>query len=286
MKMDVTFDYISTNGIKLHTAFSGPKEGKPVILLHGFPDAWFGWESQIHALSSAGFRVIAPDQRGYNLSNKPKGKKNYRMNILVQDILGLADNLGLDKFYLAGHDFGAIVGWSIAMSSPERLHRLVIANVPHPQVMQKYLRSNFAQLRKSWYAIFFKIPKMPEWFVRRRNWKLLMSAMAKGLSEEERNRYREAWAQENAITSMINWYRAVSLRSSGSNVSAQITVPTLILWGKQDPHLSYEMAELSLDVCENGQLIAFDEASHWVHQDEPDRFNQLLIDHFKKANGF
>ena len=280
--MDVTFDYISTNGIKLHTAFSGLKEGKPVILLHGFPDTWFGWESQIHALGSAGFRIIIPDQRGYNLSDKPKGKKNYRMKILVQDILGLADDLGLDKFYLAGHDFGAMVSWSIAMSSPERLHRLVIANVPHPQVMQKYLRSNLAQLRKSWYALFFKIPKLPEWFVRRRNWKFIMSAMAKGLSEEERNRYREAWAQENAITSMINWYRAVAFRSSGSNAPAQITVPTLILWGKQDPHLSYEMAELSLDSCENGLLITFEEASHWVHQDEPDRFNQLMIDHFKK----
>jgi pimeloyl-ACP methyl ester carboxylesterase len=284
--MEITFDNVSTNGINLHTAFSGPKDGKPVILLHGFPDAWFGWESQIRALSLAGFRVIAPDQRGYNLSDKPKGKKNYRMNFLVKDILGLADNLGLDKFYLAGHDFGAIVGWSIAMSSPERLYRLVIANVPHPQVMQKYLRSNIAQLRKSWYALFFKIPKLPEWFVRRRSWKFIMSAMAKGLSEEERNRYREAWVQENAITSMINWYRAVSLRSSGTNALAQITIPTLILWGKQDPHLSYEMAELSLDVCENGQLIAFEEASHWVHQDEPDRFNQLLIDHFKKDNGF
>ncbi len=284
--MDITFDYLSSNRIKLHTAFFGPKNGKPVILLHGFPDAWFGWESQIQALASEGFRVIIPDQRGYNLSDKPKGKNNYRMNILVQDILCLADTLGLDKFYLAGHDFGAMVSWSIAMFSPDRLHNLVIANVPHPQVMQKYLRSNFAQLRKSWYAFFFKIPKIPEWFIRRRNWRMLMSVMAKGLSEEERNRYREAWAQKNALTSMINWYRAMSFRSSKSTSLVQINVPTLILWGKQDPHLSYEMAELSLDACENGQLITFEEASHWVHQDEPDRFNKLMIDHFKNTKGF
>ncbi len=280
--MKVTFDYIPTNGIKLHTAFSGPKDGTPVILLHGFPDTWFGWESQIQALSSEGFRVIVPDQRGYNLSDKPKGKANYRMNILSQDILGLADTLGLDRFQLAGHDFGALVSWSIAMFSPERLNSLVIANVPHPHVMQKYLRNNFAQLRKSWYAFFFRIPKLPEKFVRRKNWNLLISAMAKGLSEEEKNRYREAWAQENAITSMINWYRAISVRSnSQSKTSSRITVPTLILWGKKDPHISYEMAQLSVDVCEDGQLITFEEASHWVHQDEPDRFNQLMIDHIK-----
>ncbi len=281
--MEVTFDYVPTNGIKLHTAFSGPKNGKPVILLHGFPDAWFGWESQIHALTSVGFRVIIPDQRGYNFSDKPKGKAKYRMSILGQDILGLADTLGLGRFHLAGHDFGAMVSWVIAMSSPERLQRLVIANVPHPEVMQQYIRKNLAQLRKSWYAFFFRIPKIPEWFVRRRNWNRLISAMAKGLSKEEQDRYREAWAQENAITSMINWYRAMKVRSSSkSRTSTRITVPTLILWGKQDPHLSYEMAQLSVDVCESGQLITFEEASHWVHQDEPDRFNQLMIDHFKK----
>ncbi len=281
--MEITFDYVPTNGIKLHTAFSGPKNGKPVFLLHGFPDAWFGWESQIHALASVGFRVIVPDQRGYNLSDKPKGKAKYRMNIRTQDILGLADSLDLDRFYLAGHDFGAMVSWSIAMFSPERLQCLVIANVPHPLVMQQYIRKNLAQLRKSWYAFFFRIPKLPERFVRRKNWNRLMSAMAKGLSEEERNRYRDAWAQENAITSMINWYRAVSIRSSSqeSTTSIRITVPTLILWGKQDPHISYEMAQLSEAVCENWRLITFEEASHWVHQDEPDRFNKLMIDHFK-----
>ncbi|MHA1206330.1 MAG: alpha/beta fold hydrolase [Candidatus Hodarchaeales archaeon] len=281
--MDVTFNYISTNGIKLHTAFCGPENGKPVILLHGFPDAWFGWESQIQELASEGFRVIIPDQRGYNLSDKPKGKSNYHMRVLSEDILGLADSLELDKFHLVGHDFGAMVSWSIATISPERLQSLIIANVPHPRVMQKFLRKNLGQIRKSWYAFFFRIPRLPEKFVRRKNWKLLISAMARGLSDEERNRYREAWAQENAITSMINWYRAICVRSnSQSKTSSRITVPTIILWGKKDPHLSYEMAQLSVDVCEDGKLITFEEASHWVHQDEPDRFNQLMIDHIKR----
>ncbi|MHA2388122.1 MAG: alpha/beta fold hydrolase [Candidatus Hodarchaeales archaeon] len=280
--MEITYDYIPTNGIRLHTAIAGPKNGTPVILLHGFPDAWFGWQSQIHALVSEGFHVIVPDQRGYNLSDKPKGKTKYHLNILSQDILGLADSLGLDQFHLAGHDFGAMVSWIIAMSSPERLKKLVIANVPHPIVMQQFIRKNFAQMRKSWYAFFFKIPKLPEWYARRKNWKMLMSAMAKGLSEKERNQYRDAWAQENAMTSMINWYRVMSLRSSArSDRTPKIHIPTLILWGKRDHYLSYEMAQLSVEVCEDGKLVTFEDASHWVHQDEPDRFNQLMIEHFK-----
>ena len=112
-----------------------------------------------------------------------------------------------------------------------------------------------------------------------------MRVMAKGLTEEKRNHYREAWSQENAITSMINWYRAISLRGSSqlkSKKSSKITVPTRLLWGKNDPHLSYEMAQLSVYVCENGELITFDNASHWVHQDEPKLFNSLMIEHFEK----
>jgi len=144
--MNITFDYISTNGIKLHTALDGPKDGKPVILLHGFPDAWFGWAAQIPALAAAGFRVIVPDQRGYNLSDKPRGKAQYRINILGQDILGLADALSIDRFHLVGHDFGAMVSWELAMTFPDRLDRLVIANVPHPYVMRQYLRKSQANV--------------------------------------------------------------------------------------------------------------------------------------------
>jgi pimeloyl-ACP methyl ester carboxylesterase len=278
------FEFIPTNGIKLHTALGGRESGEPVILLHGFPDAWFGWEFQISALTSSGFRVVVPDQRGYNLSDKPKGVANYQMSVLTKDILGLADSLGFDRFHLAGHDFGALVSWSLAMSSPDRLQRLVIANVPHPHIMRQYIRRNLSQIRKSWYAFIFKIPILPEWIIRRRNWKILMSAMAIGLSEEHRNRYREAWSQQNAMTSMINWYRAVSVRfSSQGTEPSSITTPTLILWGKLDPHISYEMAQLSVEICENGHLVTFDKASHWVHQDEPEEFNKLMINHFSSG---
>ena len=131
-EMAMNFKYITTNGIRLHTALAGPENGEPVILLHGFPDAWFGWEAQIGPLAEAGFRVIVPDQRGYNLSDKPEGVGSYKMDTLVDDILGLADALGYDRFHLAGHDFGAMVSWNLARHYPARIKRLAIANVPHP----------------------------------------------------------------------------------------------------------------------------------------------------------
>ncbi|MCJ7715216.1 MAG: alpha/beta hydrolase, partial [Anaerolineales bacterium] len=122
--MNIEFKRIQTNGIQLHTALAGPEEGEPVFLLHGFPEAWFGWENQIASLVDAGFRVIVPDQRGYNLSDKPAGVNNYQMDLLVDDILGLADSLGYGQFHLAGHDFGAMVSWSLALRAPERVKRL------------------------------------------------------------------------------------------------------------------------------------------------------------------
>jgi pimeloyl-ACP methyl ester carboxylesterase len=280
--MSIDFEHISTNTIRLHTALAGPADGEPVILLHGFPDAWFGWEPQIEALAEAGFRVIAPDQRGYNLSDKPQGVTSYRMDVLVDDVLGLADTLGYERFSLAGHDFGAIVGWSLTRRSPDRLKRLVIANVPHPAVMRRYLRTHPSQMRKSWYAFFFQLPVLPELAARAGNWRFLISAMPDDLTEEERDRYREAWAQPNAITSMINWYRALLRHSGRSTPPSQIQVPTLMVWGQQDPHISYEMAPLSVDLCDNGRLVTFQDATHWVMQDKPEQVSQLLIEHFSE----
>jgi len=281
--MKVIFEHILTNGIKLHTAFAGPKDGEPVILLHGFPDAWFGWEPQIQALAEAGFHVIAPDQRGYNLSDKPKGIASYSLEILAADVAGLADSLGIKRFNLAGHDFGGLVSWRLAMRYPDRLKRLAILNVPHPSVMRKYIRKHPAQVLKSWYAFFYQLPALPEMAMRANNWKILISAMAKGLSQEQLNRYREAWARPDAMKSMINWYRKM-LRTSASGTSKRpaITVPTLVIWGKLDPHISYEMAQPSADLCADGRLVTVEHATHWVMMDAPDEVNHLLIEHFRK----
>jgi epoxide hydrolase 4 len=274
------FEFIPTNGIKLHTVLAGPEDGEPVFLLHGFPDAWFGWEAQIVALADAGFRVIVPDQRGYNLSDKPTGVSSYRMGTLADDILGLADALGYQRIHVAGHDFGAMVAWTLAMRHPARLRRLAIANVPHPAVMRSYLRTHPAQMLKSWYAFFFQFPALPERVAKANRCQFLISAMPDNLTDQERDRYREAWAQPNAMTSMINWYRASLRQSPKASASPKISVPTLVIWGQQDPHLSYGMAPLSVDLCEQGRLVTFEDATHWVMHDEPGEVSRLLIEHF------
>ena len=280
--MTVTLEFIPTNGITLHTALAGPEDGEPVILLHGFPDAWFGWEPQIQALAAAGFRVAAPDQRGYNLSDKPAQVAGYTLDVLAADVIGLADALGFDRFCLVGHDFGALVSWRLAELQPERLKRLVIANVPHPAVMRRYMRKHLSQLRKSWYAFFFQIPVLPERVLRANNWQRLSSQMEEGFSREQLDRYRAAWSQPGAIKAMLNWYRALMRPSASRAVSAaRITVPALIVWGKQDRHISYEMAQLSAEVCTECRLVMLEEATHWVHQDRPDEVSRLLIEHLQ-----
>jgi pimeloyl-ACP methyl ester carboxylesterase len=278
--VSLTFQIIKTNGIRLHTALTGPEDGEPVFLLHGFPDAWFGWEAQIGPLADAGFRVIVPDQRGYNLSDKPDGVDSYQMATLVKDILGLADALGYKRFHIAGHDFGAMVCWNLAMCCPERIKRMVIANVPHPHVMSSYLRTHLKQMLKSWYAIFFQIPGLPEWIVKLNNWRFLISAMPNNLSEEERDRYRSAWNQPGAMTAMMNWYRAFFRLPKITTRFSKIQVPTLILWGKKDPHLCYEMATLSVKLCDNGRLITFEDATHWVLRDESESVWQHMVEFF------
>jgi pimeloyl-ACP methyl ester carboxylesterase len=284
--VSIRFEYIPTNGIRLHTALAGPEDGEPVFLLHGFPDAWFGWEAQIEPLAEAGFRVITPDQRGYNLSDKPKGVSSYQMDTLVDDILGLSDAFGYDRFHLAGHDFGAMVSWNLAMHHPQRLQRLVIANVPHPAVMRNYLRSHPAQMLKSWYAFFFQLPGIPERAVKANNWQFLISAMPDDLTAKERDRYREVWAQPGAMTSMINWYRASLRQMRKPTETSQIRVPTLVLWGQQDPHISYDMAPLSVDLCETGRLVTFEDATHWVMHDNPNEVSDLLVEHFRREGDY
>src|SRR5262249_191705 len=150
------------NGISLHVVTAGPENGKPILLLHGFPEFWYGWRNQIPALADAGFRVIAPDQRGYNLSEKPKGLAAYDLNVLTQDMVGLLDALHIEKAVVAGHDWGGGTAWWLAAHHAERVERLIILNSPHGGAFSRAIRRDLSQLRKSWYFFFFQIPRLPE----------------------------------------------------------------------------------------------------------------------------
>jgi len=280
IKLEETF--IQTNGIRLNTVMAGPQSGPPVVLLHGFPENWRCWRKQIPVLAQAGCRVIVPDQRGYNLSDKPKGIKAYEVNTLVEDILGLINALDYEKVNLIGHDWGALVAWMLAIKYPEKLHRLGILNVPHPAVMRRFLTRDFEQMRRSLYAYFFQIPWLPETILKMNNWSvpakgLCQSARKNAFSEEDIEQYKEAWSQPGAMTAMLNWYRAAFWYRPQMTDEMRVRVRTLILWGVNDVALTRRMARPSLDYCEDGNLIFFPEATHWVQHEEADEVNRHLL---------
>jgi pimeloyl-ACP methyl ester carboxylesterase len=282
--MNYETTYIETNGIKLHVVMAGPEDGQPVLLLHGFPEFWYGWRAQIPALAEAGYRVIVPDQRGYNLSDKPKGVKAYALDKPVADMLGLIDALGYEKVNLIGHDWGAMVAWAFAIWHPERLHKLGILNVPHPAVMLNFLRrGDPEQIRRSWYIFAIQLPWLPEAMLRAENWRgadraLRGSGKIHTFTKEDISEYKKAWSQPGAMTAMLNWYRAIIRHRPQMPKDMRVKVPTLIVWGLQDVALSHRMARLSLDYCDDGKLVFFEEATHWVQHDETEAVNQLLIE--------
>ena len=275
----------NNGGIDLHAVAGGPEDGPVVVLLHGFPEFWYSWHRQIEPLAATGFRVIVPDQRGYNLSSKPVGVSSYAMPEVVSDVIAIADQLGQEKIFLAGHDWGAAVAWSAALLHPQRIAKLVVLNVPHPSVMRKFLSTRPRQFLRSWYMFFFQLPWLPEALFSAFNYhigarSLLRSSRPGTFSAEDLAQYRLAWSQPGALTAMINWYRALfRIRIKLRNKT--VRVPTRILWGERDDFLLTEMAHESLRYCTTAELFTFANATHWLQHEEPARVSDLLIDFFR-----
>lgn len=274
--------------MQLHVAVAGPRDGPLLVLFHGFPEFWYGWRRQIEFFAARGFRVWAPDQRGYNLSDKPHGLRAYRLDELARDAVGLIDAAGAQQAIVVGHDWGAAVAWHVALTHPDRVQRLVILNVPHPAVMQKHLRTNFRQLRRSWYIFAFQLPWLPEWLARRNNWRVVADALRSTsrpgtFTDEDLEKYREAWSQPGAYTAMVNWYRAILRAPPKMPRDLRIHAPTLMLWGERDQFLGREMAQPSIDLCDDGRLVFFPEATHWVQHEEADEVNRLILEFARVA---
>jgi epoxide hydrolase 4 len=287
--IDLRDGYADLGEVRLHYVEAGPADGPAVILLHGFPEFWYGWRHQIPALAAAGFRVIAPDMRGYNLSSRPPEVSSYRGRRLAGDIRDLLRDRGASRAYLAGHDWGAAVAWVTAMAYPEEVERLAILNAPHPRRMMAALQRPGKQIARSWYMFFFQLPWLPEHAVRAGDW----WAFRHGFERDARpgvftpadiDRYRGAWSQPGGAAAAINYYRA-ALRRSPSRQSGElrpVTAPTLVIWGERDRYLGAELAEPDrADVPGLERVVRLPDASHWVQHDEPERVSALLIDFFK-----
>jgi len=281
MRSPIAFSFRSTNGVSLHVADTGPPEGPLVVLLHGFPEFWYGWRHQIEPLADAGFRVLVPDQRGYNLSARPREVGAYDLDLLAADILGLAEGVGRRRFSVVGHDWGASVGWWIATRHADRVDRLIAVNAPHPAVWVQAMRTDPEQRGRSRYVSLFRIPVLPEFLMRRENYKALVDALRESKrpdswSDDVLNSYRAAWSISGALTGMVNWYRAL-LRKRLPDQPQRIAVPTRIIWGSNDKYAVRDLAERSLHLCDTASVEYLD-ASHWVQHDEPVRVAELICE--------
>ncbi|WP_154660465.1 alpha/beta fold hydrolase [Halopiger goleimassiliensis] len=271
------------DGVRLHAVAAGDPDDPLVVLLHGFPEFWYEWREYVGRFVDAGYRVLVPDQRGYNLSEKPHGVGSYRLPTLSSDVAALVDSEGNERAHVVGHDWGAAVAWDLALRRPEVVDRLAIVNVPHPKVLEETLRSNPRQLLKSWYVFAFQIPRLPEWASSRFDfapWVLAMREPANpgAFTETDFARYRRAWSEPGAPRAMINWYRA-QVRYRDGLPRERVQAPTLVVWGENDQALVPEMAPRSVAYCEDGTLARFPEASHWVVHEYPDRVGELLLEH-------
>ena len=273
----------TVNGLRFFFVDQG--HGTPVVLLHGFPEFWYAWRHQIPALAGAGFRVIAPDMRGYNLSAKPPGVRSYQVSHLVDDVAGLVRHTGAGRACIVGHDWGGSVAWQVPMRHPGMVERLVVLAAPHPAVFQRGL-ARPAQLLKSWYIFFFQLPWLPEATFRAGGFSRLARTLRDepvhrgAYSEADIEHYVRALAQPGALTAAINYYRA-GMRYSLGQIKAEvrpITVPTLVLWGDRDRYLGSHLTEGLEDWVSEVRVVRIADASHWIQNDVPDRANALLLE--------
>jgi pimeloyl-ACP methyl ester carboxylesterase len=267
---------------------AGPVDGEPVILLHGFPETSWCWRHQLPALAGAGYRGVAPDQRGYSPGARPDAVEAYGQLALQADVLAIADSLGFERFHLVGHDWGGAVAWQVAGRHPHRLRTLTVLSTPHPQAFRRALfggdqpaaeRSTGDQAQRSSYFDVFRAEGSELGMLENDAAGLRMVFQATGLSERDAQPYIDALATPDALRAALNWYRAASLTDTEG--LGPITMPTLYVWSTNDPALGSEAAEATA-ACVEGpyRFEVLDGVSHWISEHAPDEVNRLLLEHF------
>jgi epoxide hydrolase 4 len=282
---DFQTQYRLVNGLRMHMAVEGAEGAPLVLLLHGFPEFWYSWRYQIKALAAAGYRVVAPDQRGYNLTDK---HGPYDVFQLSDDIANLIAKLGYEKAHaVIGHDWGGVVTWTFGARYPKLLDKLIVCNVPHPATLSKSLRQVFLpQILKSWYMTFFQIPELPERLVAQDDYRGLAAQLnreTKGkVTREEIQYFVEAWRQPGAIGGGINWYRAL-YRNFGriARTDLRVHVPSLLIWGEDDNYLTKQTAEWSRETVDDLEIQYLPGISHWVQQEAPEQVNSAILTFLK-----
>ena len=266
---------------------AGPEDGDPVIMLHGFPETSYAFRHQLEALARAGYRAVAPDQRGYSADARPSDVADYAMGSLVGDVAGIADALDFDSFHLVGHDWGAAVAWVFAASFPERVRTLTVLSTPHPGAFDAALSSSRDQQQRSAYFDVFRANDAAQRFLA--NDAAYLREVLDEVADKEAIRvYVNALRSPEAMGAALNWYRAMNLGSSSSNTTVtstiplEITVPTLYVWGTDDPAFGPTAARASARyVAGPYEFVPMERTGHWLMERKPTRVNELLLGHLE-----
>jgi pimeloyl-ACP methyl ester carboxylesterase len=258
------------NGVDLHVVLAGT--GPDVLLVHGFPDDHSVWRRQIGPLVAAGYRVIAPDTRGCGDSEAPRGRRHYMLDLLVGDLIGLLDALGIDKVRLVAHDWGAIIGWQMVIRHPERIDRFMALSVGHPTA---YARGPLEQKRKGWYVFFFALPGIPEWLLRVGNW-LPFRAIIR--YDDEVEHWVARLSRPGRLTAGINYYRA-NLATLLFRRCPPARVRVMGVWSSDDRFLAEaQMRGSDAYVEGDWRYERVEDANHWLQLTAPDRVNELMLE--------
>jgi pimeloyl-ACP methyl ester carboxylesterase len=276
---------VTVNGVRLHCVLEG--KGPLVLLLHGFPESAYAWRKQIPALAER-FRAVAPDLRGYAESDKPPRVSDYRLPVLVDDVVGLVKALGDERAHIVGHDWGGAIAWAAAQTHPEMVGKLAVLNCPHPAPLQRAFRSRSRQLLRSWYVLFFQLPAIPESILGQDGGaglqRLLRGSASHPnvFSDDDILEYRRAFSMPGAASATINYYRAVfrdSLTGRTHDVTKIIHAPTLLIWAENDVALGKELTHDMQGLFASDFRIEYvPNTSHWVMEERPELVNRLLRD--------
>ncbi|MFC7235608.1 alpha/beta fold hydrolase [Halosegnis marinus] len=267
-----------TSEVSLHYVAAGPETAPMVVLLHGFPEFWYTWRKQLAPLAEE-FRVVAPDLRGYNRSDRPRGVEAYGLSRLRNDVYELIQSFGRGSAHLVGHDWGGSLALSFARHHPAHVDRLVVANTLDPERLGAQIRGT--QLLRSWYTGLFQLPRVPEAALSADDFRALRAlfdatATEDAYTDADLDRYRVAWEREGALRAGVNYYRALGRSTLRDALSLRgperIYVPTRVLWGQDDEALRPAVADALCDGIDDPDLKRYDDATHWLHAERPERF--------------
>jgi pimeloyl-ACP methyl ester carboxylesterase len=287
--VDIQTHFVQANGLCFEVKQCGSGH-RLALCMHGFPECSYSWRHQMPLLAKLGYRVWAPNLRGYGRSSRPTKVADYRTNHLLADIAALIEASRCHSVLLIGHDWGAALAWLFAIGKIRPLEGLIIMNVPHPALFIKCLKT-WRQLRRSWYILFFQIPWFPEWLLSTGNAWLIGKAIRyiavdkSRFPDEVLNVYRDNAAQPGALRAMINYYRALfwdALRRKYHGNFSTIKVPTLMIWGEKDPALGKETTYGTERYVNNLTLHYLPGVSHWVQQEAPEHVNKIIMEWLTK----